>query len=156
VAKGCFICRLVQGDATLPPHQIVWQNKEAIAFLNRFPPVWGSTLVAPKVHREQVSGDFTLHRYLALQRIVHAVAEAVRLTLEPDRVYVLSLGSQQAVAHVHWHVVPCPPGLAYEEQQFALFDVEERGTVQFSAEEGAALVAQLQAQLPAWMRESGC
>jgi diadenosine tetraphosphate (Ap4A) HIT family hydrolase len=156
VAKGCFICRLVHGDATLALHHIIWQNKEAIAFLNRFPPVWGSMLVAPKVHREQVSGDFTLHQYLALQRIVHAVAEAVRLTLKPDRVYVLSLGSQQAVAHVHWHVVPCPPGLAYEEQQFALLDVEERGTVQFSTEEGAALVAQLQAKLPAWMRESGC
>lgn len=155
VAKGCFICRLVEGDPTLASHHIIWENKEIVAFLNRFPPVWGSTLVAPKVHREQVSGDFTLHRYLAVQRIVHAVVEAVRLALEPERVYVLSLGSQQAVAHVHWHVVPCPPGLAYEEQQLALLDVEERGTVQYSVEEGEALEAQLRAQLPAWMRESG-
>jgi diadenosine tetraphosphate (Ap4A) HIT family hydrolase len=152
VAKGCFICRLVQSEPTLAPHRIVWQNDEAIAFLNRFPPVWGSSLVAPRVHREQVTGDFTLHQYLALQRVVYAVAEAVRRVLEPERVYVLSLGSEQANAHVHWHVVPCPPGLAYEEQQLALLDVEDRGAVQFSDEEGKALVTQLRARLPAWMR----
>jgi diadenosine tetraphosphate (Ap4A) HIT family hydrolase len=87
--------------------------------------------------------------------VVHAVAEAIRQALEPERVYVLSLGSQQAVAHVHWHVVPCPPGLAYTEQQLALFDVKERGTVQFKQEDGEELVAQLRAQLPSWMRESG-
>jgi ATP adenylyltransferase len=110
--------------------------------------------VAPKVHWEQVSGDLTLHQYLALQRVVHAVTEAVRLALEPERVYLLSLGSQQAVAHVRWHVVPCPPGLAYEEQQLALLDVEARGSVHFSAEEGEALAAQLRANLPGWMRET--
>lgn len=152
VAKGCFICRLVEGDPTLPLHHVIWRNDEAIAFLNRFPTVFGSTLVAPVEHREQVTGGFSLHQYLSLQRVVHSVAEAVRLALRPERLYILSLGSQQANAHVHWHVVPCPPGVPFEEQQIALVDAERQGVLELSPEEGSALVEQLRAHLPAWMR----
>jgi diadenosine tetraphosphate (Ap4A) HIT family hydrolase len=149
--QACFICRLVQGDPSLPTHHIVWRSDETIAFLNRFPTVYGCVLVAPTAHREQVSGDFTLQQYLALQRIVHALAEAVRLALKPERVYVLSLGSQQANAHVHWHIIPCPPGLPLEEQQYDLLDAQERGVLELSREQGDALAERLRAHLPHWM-----
>jgi diadenosine tetraphosphate (Ap4A) HIT family hydrolase len=152
VAQGCFICRLIQGDPTLAPHHFIWRGEEAIAFLNRFPTVYGYTLVAPIAHHEQVTGDFSLHRYLALQRIVHAVAEAVRQALRPERIYILSLGSQQTNAHVHWHIVPCPPGTPCEQQQLSLIDVEKQGILQLSPEDGEALVARLQAHLPTWMQ----
>jgi diadenosine tetraphosphate (Ap4A) HIT family hydrolase len=154
VRNGCFICRLVQNDPTLPAHHIIWRNDKAIAFLNRFPTVYGYSLVAPIAHREQVTGDFTLHQYLELQRVIHAVAEALRQLLKPERVYILSLGSQQANAHVHWHVVPCPPGLPSEEQQLALLDPTARGVLQLGVEEGTALANQIRTQLPAWMRKS--
>ena len=36
-----------------------------------------------------------------------------------ERIYPLSLGSQQANAHVHWHVAPLPPGVPYEQQEFS-------------------------------------
>lgn len=152
VAEGCFICRLLEGDPTLAPHHIIWRGNEAVVFLNRFPTVYGYTLVAPVAHREQVSGDFTLHQYLELQRVIHAVAEAVRQALKPERVYILSLGSQQANAHVHWHVVPCPPGAPLAQQQLSLLNVEERGFLQLSQEEGEALASRLRAHLPAWMQ----
>ena len=154
VQKGCFICRLVQNDPALPAHHVIWRNDKAIAFLNRFPTVYGYCLIAPVAHREQVAGDFTLHQYLELQRVVHAVAEAVRKALKPERVYILSLGSQQANAHVHWHVVPCPPGLPLEEQQLALLDPAAQGILQLSAEEGAALANQVRTRLPSWMTKS--
>ena len=153
IAEGCFICRLVRRDPTLPAHHVVWRDDEAIVFLNRFPTVYGYTLVAPVAHREEVTGDFSLHQYLALQRVVHAVAEAVRQTLKPERVYILSLGSQQANAHVHWHVVPCPPGMPLEQQQLSLLNAVERGILQLSPEEGESLVVQLQAHLPSWMKQ---
>jgi diadenosine tetraphosphate (Ap4A) HIT family hydrolase len=152
VEKKCFICRLAQGDSSLPRHHIIWRNQEAIAFLNRLPTVYGSTLVAPLAHREQVTGDFSLHQYLGLQRIVHAVAEAVRQALSPERVYVLSLGSQQANAHVHWHIVPCPAETPLEEQQLALLDAEERGILQLKDEQAEALATSLHGYLPDWMR----
>jgi len=154
VAQGCFICRLVEGDPGLPAHHVIWRNDEAIAFLDRFPTVYGYTLVAPIAHREQVSGDFSLQQYLGLQRVVYAVAEAVRLALKPERVYVLSLGSRQANAHVHWHVVPCPPGVLLIEQQGALIDKEKRGVLKLDEEEGRALALRLRSQLPRWMQET--
>jgi hypothetical protein len=36
-----------------------------------------------------------------------------------ERIYSLSLGSQQANAHVHWHVAPLPPGVPYDQQEFS-------------------------------------
>jgi len=150
-SQGCFICRLVQGDPADSPEHVIWRNNDAIVFLDRYPTVYGHTLVAPTAHREQVTGDFTLHSYLALQRVVHATAEAVRLALKPERVYVLSLGSQQGNSHVHWHVVPCPPGVPLPQQQCALL-MKEQGVLQLSHGEQAELASCLQAHLPAWMR----
>ena len=41
---------------------------------------------------------------LALMRVVFAVEEAMRETLQPDKVNVASLGNM--TPHVHWHVIP--------------------------------------------------
>ena len=153
VAKGCFICRLVQQDPNSAAEHIIWRDDETIAFLDRFPTVYGYTLVAPVAHLEQVTGHFTLHQYLTLQRVIHAVAEAIRELLSPERVYILSLGSQQANAHVHWHVVPCPPGMPLDQQQLSLLDKEKRGILELSFEEGETLAAQIWAHLPAWMKD---
>jgi diadenosine tetraphosphate (Ap4A) HIT family hydrolase len=153
--EGCFICRLVRDDPRLPSHHVIWRSPEAIAFLNRFPTVFGQVLVAPAEHVEQVTGDMTLHRYLGLQRIVYALAESVRAVLMPERVYILSLGSSLQIPHVHWHVVPCPPGLALEEQQLALLDADVRGILVYTQDEGQALAGKLRERLPSWMRERG-
>ena len=57
-----------------------------------------------------VNGDFSTAEYLRLQAVVHRVGEAVRHSVPTERLYILSLGSQQGNWHVHWHVVPCPVG----------------------------------------------
>ena len=152
VEKGCFICRLIEGDPSLPLHHIVWRSQKAIVFLNRLPTVFGSMLVAPLAHREQVTGDFTLHQYLDLQRIVHAAAESLRKALNPERVYILSLGSQQANTHVHWHIVPCPPETPLEKQQLALLDAEKQGILELDHDEAEALATRLRGYLPGWMQ----
>lgn len=152
-AGGCAVCRLVQADPARPLHHVIWQDNEAIAFLDPAPTVYGQVLVAPAAHREQVTGDFTLHQFLTLQRVVHALAEAVRLVLKPERVYVLSLGSEQADAHVQWQIVPCPPGLPPEQQQWALIDGQQRGFLHLDKEQASALAARLRDNLPPWMRK---
>jgi len=69
-------------------------------------------LVCPKEQREQATADFSAEEYLALQRaVLHRVAEAVREEVGAERMYVLTLGSNQGNAHVHWHVGPLPPGV---------------------------------------------
>jgi diadenosine tetraphosphate (Ap4A) HIT family hydrolase len=64
-----------------------------------------------------VTGDFTEDEYVRLQAVVRRVGEAVRHAFPTERLYVLSLGSQQGNRHVHWHVAPLPPGVPFEEQQ---------------------------------------
>jgi histidine triad (HIT) family protein len=149
---GCFLCRLAQGDPALHAHSIVWQDRDLIALLHPWPAVYGHVVVAPKAHIEHVTGNQTLHEYLRQQRVVYALAEAVRLALRPERVYVLSLGSRHDTRHVQWDVVPCPPGVLPEEQQLALLDVVRRGVLHLTTEESHDLVARLQANLPGWMQ----
>ena len=111
----CFICELIGGR--LNGNHVIYQNEEFIAFLNKYPTLYGYALVAPIAHKEQVTGDFTMDEYLTLQRAVYQVSEAVRQTVDTERVYVLSLGSQQGNRHVHWHIAPLPPGVLFKQQQ---------------------------------------
>ena len=94
----CFICEMVAGRKD--GNHIIYQDELFVAFLNKYPPLYGYVLVAPIEHKEQVTGDFRIDEYLALQRGIYQVAEAVRHTVESERVYVLSLGSQQGNRHV--------------------------------------------------------
>ncbi len=111
----CFICEMLAGR--LQGNHVIYQNELFIAFLNKFPALYGYALIAPVAHKEQVTGDFTLDEYLELQRAVYQVTEAVRRTVESERTYILSLGSQQGNRHVHWHIAPAPFGLPFKEQQ---------------------------------------
>jgi diadenosine tetraphosphate (Ap4A) HIT family hydrolase len=83
------------------------------------PGAYGYTSVSPKEHREQVAGDFTPEEYLDLQRLVYRVIEAVREEVGAERMYLYTFGSNQGIAHAHWHVVHLPPGVLYEDQHGA-------------------------------------
>jgi diadenosine tetraphosphate (Ap4A) HIT family hydrolase len=139
----CFVCAILARDPAFPDHHIIYEDEHSIVFLAMNPTQYGYTLVAPKEHKEQVAGDFTMEEYLGLQRVVHRVAEAVRVEVGAERVYVLSLGSNQGNAHVHWHVVPLPPGTPYEEQQFAALMLETAGALRIPDGEKAALAARI-------------
>jgi diadenosine tetraphosphate (Ap4A) HIT family hydrolase len=115
----CFVCAIVAGDPTFPSHPIVYEDEKNIAFLTTNPTQYGYTLVCPKEHREQATGDFAMEEYLDLQRVVYRVAEAVRAEVGAERIYIYSFGSNQGNSHAHWHVVPLPPGVPYDEQQGA-------------------------------------
>jgi diadenosine tetraphosphate (Ap4A) HIT family hydrolase len=117
----CFICEMLAGNPEFR-HHVVYEDETAVAFLNRYPTLYGYVLVAPRDHREQVTGDFSRDDYLALQDVVHRVGEAIRRVIPTDRLYILSLGSQDGNRHVHWHIAPLPPGVPFDEQQLAALD----------------------------------
>jgi histidine triad (HIT) family protein len=52
---------------------------------------------------------------------VYLVAEAIRQEVGAERVYIASFGSNQAISHVHWHIVPLPSSVPFSEQQLAVF-----------------------------------
>jgi diadenosine tetraphosphate (Ap4A) HIT family hydrolase len=141
----CFVCRTVARDPEYL-HHIVYEDDSAIAFLNRHPTLLGHTLVCPKAHRRHVTGDFSLAEYLELQALVRRVGEAVRRATAAARLYVLSLGANEANDHVHWHLAPLPPGTPLEEQQFAALDAK-RGVLDLDDQAMEAIAARIREKL---------
>lgn len=133
----CFVCAHVAGEDR---HREVYADEVCVAFLNRYPTLRGYTLVAPRRHLVDVTGDRDLFRHLT--DVVHDVAEALKRVLPVERVYLLSLGSHQGNAHVHWHVAPLPPDVPYPRQQFHAL-MAEHGVLEISNPEQDALARDL-------------
>jgi ATP adenylyltransferase len=140
----CFICEMSAGR--LSGNHIVYQDEEVLVFLNKYPVLYGYVLVAPVRHKEHVTADFTLEEYLALQRVVYRTAEAVKRIVPTERVYILSLGSQQGNRHVHWHVAPLPPGIPFRGQQLEALRAEG-GILDIPDREMADLARRIHAEL---------
>jgi diadenosine tetraphosphate (Ap4A) HIT family hydrolase len=139
--QPCFVCRMVQGDVQFPEN-IIHEDDRALVFLDGYPRAYGYTLVAPKEHREQVTGDFSIEEYLDLQRLLYRVSEAVREEVGAERIYLYTFGSNEGNSHVHRHVVPLPPGVPYEEQQEA-WASWSKGVLKIPKEEMAALAERI-------------
>lgn len=139
----CFICAFVAGE---PGHVTVYEDDQHIAFLDRYPTVPGKVLVAPKPHIEHAVRELEEPAYLALMSVVRKVALAVEAVVAPERTYLLSLGSQQGNAHLHWHIAGLPPGTPYREQQFHAL-MTENGMLSYTDAEAAALGDRLRAAL---------
>jgi histidine triad (HIT) family protein/ATP adenylyltransferase len=142
----CFVCAALRGDPDHPhhPHHLVYEDAVCAAFLGRYPTLLGHTLVVPTAHVTDVTGDRALFRQVT--DVVYDVAEALRTVVPTERVYLLSLGSLQGNAHVHWHVAALPPGVPYREQQFAAL-MAENGLVAVTEESQRALAARLAAAI---------
>jgi len=130
----CFVCGIVRGDHELTTH-VVYRDDGHIAFLPNFHVLRGYVLVAPLAHREAVVGDFSLADYLDQQAVVHRVGRALAAVVPTERIYILSLGSQQGNAHVHWHIAALPPGVPYDEQQFRALMAETKGVLELAPDE---------------------
>ncbi|GIF68596.1 hypothetical protein Ais01nite_66310 [Asanoa ishikariensis] len=141
----CFVCATLRGDPDYR-HHIVHEDDTCVAFLNRYPPLVGYTLVVPRAHVADVTGDRALFRHVT--DVVHDVAEALKQVVPTERIYLMSLGSHQGNAHVHWHVAPLPPGVPYAEQQFAAV-MSSRGVLAISDADQAALATRLRAAIVA-------
>jgi len=147
----CFICELI-ADNPAYLHHIIFENDRAVAFLDKYPTLVGYTLVAPKEHREHFTGDFSRAEYLELQELIYRVAEAVRRAMSAERIYLLSLGSQQGNSHVHWHIAPLPPGVPVLQQQLEVLRKED-GVLDLSEQEMAAVAARIRQELQVIERE---
>jgi diadenosine tetraphosphate (Ap4A) HIT family hydrolase len=128
---------------------VVHRDDHHIAFLPNFHVQRGYVLIAPIDHREGVVEEFPLDDYLALQTLVRAVGRALQRVVPTERIYVLSLGSRQGNAHVHWHVVALPPGVPYEQQQFFALMHETQGVLDLHDEERAELADELRHRIEA-------
>ncbi|WP_199523778.1 HIT family protein [Micromonospora craterilacus] len=144
-SKRCFVCAFLAGEPGFE-HEVLHDDGAHVAFLSRYPTMRGYTLVVPRQHVEDVVRDLTPEEYLSLQAVVHRVARAVGDVTEPERTYLLSLGSMQGNAHVHWHIAPLPPGVPYDEQQYHAL-MAEHGIVPQTPQQIAELGARIRTAL---------
>lgn len=119
----CFVCAILAGHPDYSHHD-VYEDADTIAFLARWPVLLGHCLVAPKRHVESWVHDLDEPHFLALQSVVRRVARAVAAAVPTERMYSLSLGSQQGNAHLHWHIAPLPLGVPYRQQQLRALTAE--------------------------------
>jgi diadenosine tetraphosphate (Ap4A) HIT family hydrolase len=136
---------MLQGDPGYS-HVMVYEDPLAVAFLSRYPTQLGYCIVAPRRHVEHVVGELELDDYLGLQTVVHRVGRAISLTVPTERLYVLSLGSQQGNSHVHWHLAPLPPGVPYEQQQYYAV-MAEHGVLDVRLDQQQRLATRIRANL---------
>jgi histidine triad (HIT) family protein len=139
--KPCFICELVKGNPEFA-HHVIWEDGEFIIFLNKYPTLRGYTLVCPKAHREDLAEELSRDEYLRLQSHVHRVSCALKTVFKAERIYVLSLGSQQANKHLHFHVAPLPKGIPLAQQQYHAL-MAENGVLQIPDTEMAAMAREI-------------
>lgn len=148
---NCFVCAIVRGEHDLPVHE-VHRDGEHVAFLGgypRLPVLRGYVILAPLAHKEEVLDDFTEVEYLRLHALVYRLGRAIRQVVPTERLYLLSLGSQQGNAHVHWHLAPLPPGVPYDQQQFTALMPERVGLLDATDNELASLAALIATALAA-------
>src|SRR5262245_2276480 len=139
----CFVCAYLTGHPDYE-HESVYSDDHVVAFLSRYPTLLGYAIVAPRAHVVDVTGDYDLFRRVT--DVVHDVAEALKVVLPTERIYLLSLGSHQGNEHVHWHIAPLPPGVPYERQQFHAV-MAENGVLDVTREEQAALAERIRLAL---------
>ena len=144
---GCFVCAFLAGDPEYR-HEVVFEDEDHVAFLDRWPTLPGKLLVCPRRHLEHVVRDFTEAAYLRMMLVVRRVALAAEDVLGAERTYLMSMGSQQGNAHLHWHVACLPPGVPYLEQQFEALRFEN-GVLTPSEAETADLAERLRTAIAA-------
>ncbi|MFH1314984.1 MAG: HIT domain-containing protein [Candidatus Uhrbacteria bacterium] len=140
---SCFICDIVEGKDIRKKHHIIFEDDQTIVFLSNKPTQYGHVLVCPKKHVEQLASDLNEADYLELQTVAHRTNRVVSKVVEHERLYIASFGSQQMNSHIHFHVVPIPPGTPIREQQMASMMPELVGYLELEESEWKELTNKL-------------
>lgn len=103
--EDCPFCRYVRGEA--PAHTVL-ESDRALAFLDNCPAAEYHTLVVPKRHATNLF-DVPEADWLAVAALAKRVADLYRDRLGVENVEVVHCAgaeAQQAVFHLHLHVLP--------------------------------------------------
>lgn len=96
MADACEFCNS-------PGGAVLWQNDLCRVVRVDEPDYPGFVRVILKRHAREMS-DLTPDERTDLMAVVFAVEEAIRATMQADKMNLASLGNM--TPHVHWHVIP--------------------------------------------------
>jgi histidine triad (HIT) family protein len=103
--EDCLFCKIIRGEI---PCFKVFEDAEALAFMDINPIAAGHALVIPKHHSADIHetpAEWVAKTFTSAKRI----AEAVQKTLNPDGINIVQAngpGAKQSVFHFHVHVIP--------------------------------------------------
>ena len=103
--RNCTFCKIVDGDI---PGRIIYQNDNAIAFLDAFPLSVGHTLIIPKRHHsklQDMNGEYSSAIFDLLRVVTAAVEEAAGVNASTIAIHNGSEAGQE-ILHVHIHIIP--------------------------------------------------
>jgi histidine triad (HIT) family protein len=99
----CLFCRIVSGEL---PATIVYEDDDAIAFLDHRPLFPGHSLLVPRAHVETL-GDLPVKHVGPYFEAAQLLARAVETALDAEGTFVaMNNRVSQSVPHLHVHVVP--------------------------------------------------
>ena len=100
---SCLFCRIVSGEV---PATIVYEDKNAIAFLDHRPLFPGHTLLVPREHVETLV-DLPQALVGSFFEAAQLLARAVEIAMEAEGTFVaMNNRVSQSVPHLHVHIVP--------------------------------------------------
>ena len=105
----CIFCKIVAGSI---PAAKVYEDDHALAFIDINPLAEGHTLLIPKAHYESIY-EMPPSLVSGLGGLLPALARAVRSAVDAQGLNILQNNgrcSGQAVAHLHFHLIPRVPG----------------------------------------------
>ena len=103
VGAGCVFCSIAAGTA---PADIVLDEPDLVAFLDRVPVFAGHVLVIPRQHHETLT-DLPVELVGTLFTAARRVCTAVEAALDAHGTFVaVNNRVSQSVPHLHVHVVP--------------------------------------------------
>lgn len=106
-SANCVFCAIVAGDE---PAEIVYDDGDVVAFLDRTPLFAGHILVVPRAHIETLP-DLPVERLADFYGVVQRVAAIMPATLGASGTFVANNNVvSQSVPHLHVHVVPRTKG----------------------------------------------
>lgn len=96
--ENCFICK-----NKINKEDIIYENKNFIAFLDAYPPTKAYTLLATKQHMEDIT-ELSKKEYINLQNILFDISQTIKKTFNPKRICILQSGG--LLSHLHFHIIP--------------------------------------------------
>lgn len=98
--KNCIFCKIIKKEI---PAEIVFENKDVLAFLDITPVKEGHTLIIPKKHfrwLDEMPEKESVKTFLVAKKIM----TILKKTFSADYVVLSVVGKD--VPHVHFHAIP--------------------------------------------------
>ena len=103
MADECLFCRIVSGEL---PATVVYEDDNAVAFLDHRPLFPGHTLLVPRQHVETL-GELPANLVAPYFEAAQTLAIAVESAMDAEGTFVaMNNRVSQSVPHLHVHVVP--------------------------------------------------